>query len=141
MDKCLFCELQERESSVLASNELAYAVLDIAPIRPGHALVIPRQHVEDFFELREEVQAAMLRLANDLSRALKDVCSPLRVGLLVTGFDVPHAHLHVVPVHDVHDITSRVVLDGLKVKASDEELQSMRDQLRARMDTILPERD
>jgi histidine triad (HIT) family protein len=133
MSECIFCALQHSESAVLAANELAYAVLDLAPIRPGHALVIPRQHVEDFFELDEEVQAAMLRLANGLAKALQEVCQPQRVGMLVAGFDVAHAHLHVVPIQDAHDITSKVVLDGRKVMAADDELQEMRTKLAARI--------
>ena len=130
MSECIFCALQHDEANVIAANDHAYAVLDIAPIRPGHALVIPRQHVEDFFELAPDVQSAMLSLANGLARSLKAVCRPERVGMLVTGFDVPHAHLHLVPIHDHFDITSRVYLDGGKRIAPEDELQAMRDQLR-----------
>ena len=133
MSECIFCALQHDESGVIAANEFAYAVLDIAPIRPGHALVIPRDHVEDFFDLDPEVQAAMLSLANGLAGALKAVCDPERVGLLVAGFDVPHAHLHVVPIHDHFDITSKVLLEGKKVRASEEELKRLSSQLRARL--------
>ena len=133
MNDCPFCLLQHSEPSVIAANERAYAVLDIAPIRPGHALVIPRSHVEDFFELAPDAQSAMLSLANQLAASLKAVCGPLRVGMLVTGFDVAHAHLHVVPIHDHFDITSRVYLEGRKGVASEEELQAMRDQLRERL--------
>lgn len=133
MSDCIFCQLQQVAPAVVHANELAYAVLDIAPIRPGHTLVIPRHHVEDFFELPEEVQAAMLRLANDLSGALKAVCKPQRVGMLVAGFDVPHAHLHLIPIHHFHDVTPQAVLDGGKVAAPEEELQQMRARLRTRL--------
>ena len=133
MNECLFCSLQHSETMVLASNELAYAVLDIAPIRPGHTLVIPREHVDDFFELSAEVQAAMLGLANELAVALKAICNPQRVGMLVAGFDVPHAHLHVIPVHDYRDITPKVVVDGGKARVSEQELQKLRDQLQQRL--------
>lgn len=133
MTECIFCALQRSEPSVLASNDLAYAVLDIAPIRPGHALVIPREHVEDFFDLGEEVQAAMLQLANRVAKGLKDACNPQRVGMLVSGFDIAHAHLHVIPLHDVYDITSKVVLDGRKIKMPDDELQQLRGRLQSRL--------
>ncbi len=130
MTDCIFCQLQHAASQVVAENDLAYAVLDIAPIRPGHTLVMPREHVEDFFDLREETQSAMLSLGNRLAAALKQTCQPQRVGLLVAGFDVPHAHLHVVPIHDCFDITSRVLLEGGKVMAPEEELEEMRARLR-----------
>lgn len=133
MNQCIFCSLQHAGPQVVAANELAYAVLDIAPIRPGHTLVIPRQHTEDFFHLGEGVQAAMLSLANELARALAELCDPLRVGMLVTGFDVPHAHLHLVPIHDHFDITSKVYLEGRKAIAPEADLQTMRDQLRERL--------
>lgn len=133
MSDCLFCHLQHDKAGLLAANRHAYAVLDIAPIRPGHALVIPRQHVDDFFELEEDVQAAMLQLANALARAIREECEPLRVGLLVAGFDVPHAHLHVVPLHDHTDLTSQVVLEGKKQVLPEAELQSLRKQLQARL--------
>ena len=118
---------------VLAANEHAYAILDIAPIREGHALVIPREHVEDFFELGEDVQAAMLQLANNLASALREECDPLRVGLLVAGFDLAHAHLHVVPIQDHTDLTSRVVLEGKKRVLPEAELAALRQRLKARL--------
>ena len=133
MTTCPFCSLQHSDSAVLASNALAYAVLDIAPIRPGHALVMPRAHVEDFFDLDGDTQAAMMALANELAGALKAVCRPRRVGMLVAGFDVPHAHLHVVPIQDVFDITSSAVLEGRKVVAPEDELREMRNLLRAEL--------
>ncbi len=130
---CIFCALQHNEAGLVAANEQAYAILDIAPIRPGHVLVIPRCHVEDFFELDEAVQAAMLQLGNRIAAALKDCCNPERVGMMVAGFDVPHAHLHLIPVHDFTDITPKPALDGSKVMAAEEELAAMRDALRKRL--------
>lgn len=135
MNRCPFCALQHSDSVTLSSNEFAYAILDIAPIRPGHALVMPREHVEDFFQLELEVQAAMLSLANDLAAALREVCQPLRVGLLVAGFDVPHAHLHVVPIQDHFDITSKLILEGGKTLIPEEELEAMRGRLRRQLNS------
>lgn len=133
MSDCIFCQLQHDATAVIAANDLAYAVLDIAPIRPGHALVIPREHTEDFFDLAPATQAAMLSLANALAVALRAVCNPERVGLLVAGFDIPHAHLHVLPLHDHFDITSKVILEGGKTAAPPKELAQLRDLLRARI--------
>ncbi len=133
-DDCIFCALQHNVDSVVAANELAYAILDIAPLRPGHLLVIPRCHVDDFFEVEEAVQSAMLSLANRLALALKAECKPVRVGMLVAGFDVPHAHLHLIPVHDFNDITPQAVLDGSKVPAPEHELATMREALRRRLE-------
>lgn len=130
---CIFCLLQHSEAVVLAANEHAYAILDIAPIRPGHVLVNPRCHVEDFFELDNVVQAAMLQLANRIAAAIKAHCKPDRVGMMVAGFDVPHAHLHLIPVHDFADITPKPVIDGKKVVVPEEELAVMREALRKQL--------
>lgn len=130
MRNCPFCSAQHDETLVLAANKLAYAILDIAPIRPGHALVMPREHVEDFFALNEETQGAMLRLANELAGVLREVCRPERVGMILAGFDVPHAHLHLIPVHSFLDLTPQTVLDDGKKPAPAGELQAMREQLR-----------
>ena len=82
------------------------------------------------------MSASSARCSIGLAKALQDVCKPQRVGMLVAGFDVAHAHLHVVPIQDTHDITSKVVLDGRKVMAASDELQEMRTKLLARLDGL-----
>jgi len=128
MTTCPFCQVvADLESdSTLLRSDLAVALLDIQPIRPGHALVIPRRHEPDFLSLSTEEQLQVLSLAKQVAAAQRKLFSPPKVGLLVAGFDVPHAHLHVVPMHEYHDLTSRAMLDKTLKRASHEDLAATR---------------
>ncbi len=106
---CLFCKIAAREipSHVVHDDSDSFAFMDIRPIRPGHALVIPKTHIDHFSDLPDALAAKVLTVAQRLARRLREVSKPPRVGLLVGGFAVPHAHLHVVPMLDGHDLTSQ----------------------------------
>ena len=99
-----------------------HAFLDKNPINPYHLLVIPNVHVPDFDELDDETYTAVMRVAKRMAAILKDVAAPKKVGLVIAGFDVPHAHIHVIPMHDYHDITSRHYIEGTLVRPDDAEL-------------------
>jgi histidine triad (HIT) family protein len=82
------------------------AFMNIRPINKGEFLVIPREHVDHFCDLSDEVACSVLVKAQRLSRNLRERLGPQRVGLVVHGFGVPHAHLVVVPQQGPDDITS-----------------------------------
>lgn len=82
------------------------AFLDHHPIREGHVMIIPRAHYAYFDDLPEALAAQAMILAQRLSRTLKAIYGVERVALAATGSDLPHAHLHVVPMHEKTDITS-----------------------------------
>ncbi len=127
MSICPFCRIATHApgSSTLLQSPLAVAFLDIRPIRPGHALVVPRRHEPDFWNLTDDERHAIFALATQIAQAQRDLFNPLKVGLLVAGFDVPHAHLHVVPLHDKHDLTSESILNGSVKTAAAEELTAL----------------
>ena len=79
------------------------AFLSIAPLRPGHTLVVPRQEVDEWTDLDEDLLAGCMRVAHRVGRAVKKAFDAPRAGLIVAGFEVPHAHIHVVPVWDMAD--------------------------------------
>ena len=79
-------------------DERAVALLTIEPIRPGHALVVPVQEVEHWLELEPELAAHLMVVAQAVGRAQMKVFSPRRVGMMIVGIDVPHVHLHTVPM-------------------------------------------
>ncbi|MSP48274.1 MAG: HIT family protein [Alphaproteobacteria bacterium] len=114
---CLFCKIARREipSHVVHDDEDSFAFMDIRPIRPGHTLVIPKAHVDHFSDLPDAASTKVLMVAQRLARKIRVTLAPPRVGFLVGGFAVPHAHLHVVPMEDGHDLTSQMyakVTDG-----------------------------
>jgi diadenosine tetraphosphate (Ap4A) HIT family hydrolase len=74
--------------------------LSIDPVRPGHALVVPRVEVDHWVDLDADVAAHLMVVAQDVARAQVAVYRPRRVGLLIAGLEVPHTHLHVIPIHE-----------------------------------------
>lgn len=101
---CPFCERLRAGESVL-EGELAVAIADAYPVSPGHTLVVPRRHVEDFFALTDDEWAAVWALAGQVHRQLVRDRSPAgcNVGINIgraAGQTVDHAHLHVIPRYD-----------------------------------------
>jgi histidine triad (HIT) family protein len=108
MSDCVFCKIARREAPAVALHEDAelLAFLDLTPVRRGHAQIIPKRHVEAFDTLPPELAAAMVLLGQRLARRMKAVYAVDRVAFLFTGGDVPHAHAHVIPMHEKTDVTS-----------------------------------
>jgi histidine triad (HIT) family protein len=106
---CLFCQIAAREvpATILHEDDQVMAFLDICPIRPGHAQIIPKEHHTYFDDLPSPVALRILELGQKLSRTMKQLYQVERVAFLFTGGDVAHAHAHVVPMQEGTDITSR----------------------------------
>ncbi len=85
----------------LARDENFISFLDISPIQRGHALVVPLKEVDYIFNLPQEILTAMLPFAQRVARAIEAVVPCKRIGLAVVGIEVPHAHLHLVPLQEV----------------------------------------
>lgn len=79
------------------------AFLDIAPIRPGHTLVIPKTEIDQVFDMEPDAHAALWTVARRVAEAVREVTGAPRVASVVLGFEVPHAHVHLIPVHDESD--------------------------------------
>ena len=105
---CIFCRIVagEAEASVLYEDERVVAFMNIRPINRGEFMVIPREHVDHFCDLPDDLACHILVQAQRLSRNLRERLKPERVGLVVHGYGVAHAHLVVVPQHGPDDITS-----------------------------------
>ena len=80
------------------------AFLSIAPLRAGHTLVVPREEVDHWIELDPAVMGHLTKVAQTIGKALEAAFSPAKVGLMIAGLEVPHVHLHVVPIDGVHDL-------------------------------------
>lgn len=85
----------------LARDEHFISFLDISPIQRGHALVVPLQEVDYIFDLPQDILTAMLPFAQRVARAIETVVPCKRMGLAVVGIEVPHAHMHLVPLQEV----------------------------------------
>jgi histidine triad (HIT) family protein len=81
------------------------AFLSINPVNPGHTLVVPRVEIDEWTDLDPALGAHLMTVAQVVGKAVKRAFSPLRVGLLIAGLEVPHTHLHVMPIHaGEHDL-------------------------------------
>lgn len=88
----------------VAEDENHLAFLDIAPVAKGHVLVIPKKEIDYVFDMEDAELAGLMVFAKKVAKALIKVCPAPKIGVSVIGLDVPHAHVHLVPIHGVTDI-------------------------------------
>ena len=88
----------------IAEDDRFLAFLDIRPIKPGHTLVIPKQEIDYIFDIDDTLLGDMMVFAKRIAQALKAAVPCKRVGIMVAGLEVPHAHIHLVPMHAVSDL-------------------------------------
>lgn len=85
-------------------DDLCVAFLSIHPLRPGHTLVVPRAEVDHWLDLEPPLLKHLFTAAQSIGKALQEAFQPTKVGLMIAGLEVPHVHLHLVPIDDVHDL-------------------------------------
>lgn len=85
-------------------DDRCVAFLSINPLKPGHTLVVPREEVDHWIDLDPELMDRLVRVAGDIGRAQQEIWRPAKVGMMLAGLEVPHVHLHVLPIWDVHDL-------------------------------------
>lgn len=102
----IFTKIINREipGYIVAENDHALAFLDINPLNEGHTLVVPKKEVDKLFNLDKETYTALQSFTYDVAQAIERAIPCLRVGMAVIGLEVPHAHVHLIPLHGMHDI-------------------------------------
>ncbi len=110
-----------------AENEQFYAFLDINPLVKGHTLVIPKREVDYIFDLSDEEIGAMQVFAKKVAIAVKQVLPCIKVGQAVLGLEVPHAHIHLVPMQSERDLN----FANPKLSLPAEEMQAIADSILA----------
>lgn len=106
------------------------AFLTIAPMKPGHTLVVPVQEVDHWVDLEPELAAHLMHVAQRVGAAQMRAFKPLRVGLMIAGLEVPHVHLHVVPMDDVHDLDFARADNNAAAADLDRAAEALRAQLK-----------
>ena len=94
----------EIPSYKIAENERFFAFLDINPLAKGHTLVIPKQEIDYLFDIDEEMYRDLWLFAMKVAKAVEQVVPCIKVGVAVIGLEVPHAHIHLVPMNTMDDI-------------------------------------
>jgi histidine triad (HIT) family protein len=124
----IFTRIVAREipAHILHEDSDFLAFLDIRPIREGHSLVISKAEVPDPFDLPESLLAGLLPFARPVARAIQQVTQATRIGIAVIGLEVPHAHIHLVPIDGLHDLDFRHARP-----AAEEELAATAERIRA----------
>jgi len=113
--KIIACEIPCHK---VAENEEFLAFLDIQPIRMGHVLVIPKKETDYLFDLDDQELSELMVFAKSVAKAIKEVYPCKKVGVTVIGLEVPHAHVHLLPMNQLHDMD----FTKEKLKPSQEEL-------------------
>ena len=116
----------EIPSYKVAEDENYYAFLDIYPIAKGHTLVIPKKEVDYIFDIEDQLYQGLFLFAKQVAKAIDKVIECERMGITVLGLEVPHAHIHVVPINTVYDIDFKKP----KLKLTPEEFVSLAEQIR-----------
>ncbi len=123
----------EIPSYKVAENNEFYAFLDINPLVKGHTLVIPKREVDYIFDLSDTELAAMHVFAKHVAQAIKDAFPCRKVGEAVLGLEVPHAHIHLIPMQSEKDM----IFSNPKLKLSDEEFQSIASAIRQALEKYI----
>jgi histidine triad (HIT) family protein len=106
MADCIFCKIVGREipAHIIQEDENVLAFLDVNPVNPGHLLIIPKVHVESVFDMPDEQYKNIFETAKALSTPLQNAMQSRKIGIAVEGFGVPHAHVHLVPLHNPNEL-------------------------------------
>ena len=88
----------------IAENDLFIAFLDILPVAMGHALVVPKKEIDYIFDLPNEELQALNLFAKEVARKIQAIIPCKKIGVSVIGLEVPHAHMHLIPINHIHDM-------------------------------------
>jgi histidine triad (HIT) family protein len=127
----IFTRIIEREipAHILREDSDFLAFLDTRPIREGHTLVIPKAEIDDVFDLPEALLGGLMPFARPVANAIQQVTQATRIGIAVLGLEVPHAHVHLVPIDSLHDLDFRRARP-----ADDDDLAAMAARIRAALE-------
>ena len=111
----------EIPSYKIAESDKFYAFLDINPLSVGHTLVIPKEETDYIFDLGEEDYSALFLFANKVAKGIEKAIPCARIGVAVIGLEVPHAHIHLIPINNESDMDFRKP----KLKLQKEEMEAI----------------
>jgi histidine triad (HIT) family protein len=113
----------------IAENDKFFAFLDISPLREGHVLVVPKNETNNLFDLPEDYLEKILVFARPIAKAIERSFDCNRCGISVIGLEVPHAHIHLIPINSANDLN----FTRPKLKTSPEELKKVQEKIVANL--------
>ncbi len=109
----------------LGENEHCFSFLDIQPLAKGHALVIPKKEIDYIFDVPDELLTDMMLFSKRMAKAIKEVVPCVKIGMSVIGLEVPHAHIHLVPLNHIGDLN----FSNPRLKFDPEEYASLAERI------------
>ena len=113
----------------IAEDDNYLAFLDISPVSKGHTLVIPKKEVDYIFDIEDDLLAGLHLFAKKVARAIDKSVECERVGVAVVGLEVPHAHVHLIPINSIGDLS----FANPKLKLSEEEFKELTDTIKSNL--------
>lgn len=111
----------------IAESESCFAFLDISPLAKGHTLVVPKKETDYIFDIPEEEYKSLWGFAKKVARGIESAVPCKRIGIAVIGLEVPHAHIHLIPMNRVSDMN----FANPKLKIADDEMQKIAERIRS----------
>ncbi|MEO5966815.1 MAG: HIT family protein [Ferruginibacter sp.] len=122
----------EIPSFKIAEDDLFFAFLDISPMAHGHVLVVPKIEVDKIFDLDDEYLSGMLTFAKPIAKAIEKAFDCKRCGVSVVGLEVPHTHMHLIPINTADDLNftrKKLVVTNDQLKAAQEKIFNAFDEI------------
>lgn len=116
-------------SRMLWEDDVCVSFLDVRPLAPGHALVVPREETDLWTDLSAHTSAHLTEVAHAVGRAQMSVFEPRRIGLMIAGFEVPHTHVHVVPMNSMANLDFANIDASPSLEALDQQMHQLREAL------------
>ncbi|MEJ8803356.1 HIT family protein [Pontibacter sp. H249] len=128
MEPSIFTKIVKGEIPAykIAENERFLAFLDVFPTAKGHTLVIPKEQIDYIFDLNDDLYLGLMAFSKEVAKALKRAVPCNRVGVAVVGLEVPHAHVHLIPLNSMQDMNF-----ANKKEFSKEEMEEVAEKIRA----------
>ncbi|MDD3772829.1 MAG: HIT family protein [Weeksellaceae bacterium] len=113
----------------IAENDQFIAILDAFPVAKGHILVIPKKEIDKIFDLDKEIYTQLMNFAYEIAQGLEKAIPCRRVGMAVVGLEVPHVHVHLIPLNQMNDIN----FTQPKLQLSSEEMTEIANQIKSHL--------
>lgn len=125
----IFSRIIDREipAHIIAEDDSFLAFLDINPLAEGHTLVIPKNETDYFFDLEDQWLAGIMPFAKKVAKAIEQVVECERIGVSVIGLEVPHAHVHLIPINGIDDMD----FGKMKLSPTQDELAEIAEKIRS----------
>jgi histidine triad (HIT) family protein len=138
MTPCPFCKIigGDRVRPILYEDDSVIAFMPLRPSHDGHVLVMPKTHYADFWQIPELELSQLFMAVREISRSLKSLFNPRKVAAYSMGLEVEHAHLHVIPVFDPYDLTTRSEYEHTAKERPRAEIERLSNAIRNQLNSV-----